>query len=179
MPRIWRAEPMRPGKAYEATPRLVRITSHDGVMRYTIDGDLHEATVVAPRWSALHGQDGLGEDDESQDEQGEGWNEDALQAKDDEDGRHDGDPAATPDRPGPVATIGDSTMTSEGREPEQGDDRQTDREPDQERADEPGRRIDLRIPGCQDERDQDPDDPSAREEPEIHEPITRIHHERV
>jgi diacylglycerol kinase family enzyme len=44
LPRIWRAEPMRPGKTYEATPRVARIASHDGVMRYMIDGDLHEAT---------------------------------------------------------------------------------------------------------------------------------------
>jgi diacylglycerol kinase (ATP) len=43
LPRIWRAEPMRPGKTYEATQRVTRIASHDGVMRYMIDGDLHEA----------------------------------------------------------------------------------------------------------------------------------------
>jgi hypothetical protein len=42
LPRIWRAEPMRAGKTHEATPRWARISSHDGVMRYTIDGDLHE-----------------------------------------------------------------------------------------------------------------------------------------
>jgi diacylglycerol kinase family enzyme len=42
LPRIWRAEPMRPGKTTEATPRWARITSSDGVMRYMIDGDLHE-----------------------------------------------------------------------------------------------------------------------------------------
>jgi hypothetical protein len=43
LPRIWRAEPMRPGKTYEATPRTARIRSHDDVMRYMIDGDLHVA----------------------------------------------------------------------------------------------------------------------------------------
>jgi hypothetical protein len=43
LPRIWRAEPMRPGKALDATPRVAHIPSHDGTMRYMMDGDLHEA----------------------------------------------------------------------------------------------------------------------------------------
>lgn len=42
LPRIQRAEPMRPGKTYEATPQSATIRSADGVMRYMIDGDLHE-----------------------------------------------------------------------------------------------------------------------------------------
>jgi diacylglycerol kinase family enzyme len=42
LPRIWRAEPMRDGKTYEATPASARIHSRDGVMRYMVDGDLHE-----------------------------------------------------------------------------------------------------------------------------------------
>jgi diacylglycerol kinase family enzyme len=42
LPRIWRAEPMRDGKTYEACPRRMRVRSADGVMRYMIDGDLHE-----------------------------------------------------------------------------------------------------------------------------------------
>ena len=43
LPRIWRAEPMRDGKTYEALPKRARIHSRDGVMRYMIDGDLHES----------------------------------------------------------------------------------------------------------------------------------------
>ena len=43
LPRIHRAEPMRPGKAYEAVSSRVVVRSADGVMRYMIDGDLHEA----------------------------------------------------------------------------------------------------------------------------------------
>jgi len=43
LPRIWRAEPIRSRNAYEATPRWVRISSHDGAIGYMIDGDLHEA----------------------------------------------------------------------------------------------------------------------------------------
>jgi diacylglycerol kinase (ATP) len=42
LPRIWRAEPMRPGKTYEATPARAVIHSEDGVVRHMIDGDLHE-----------------------------------------------------------------------------------------------------------------------------------------
>ncbi len=42
MPRIWRARPMRPGKAHEAVVPSAVVRSHDGVMRYMIDGDLHE-----------------------------------------------------------------------------------------------------------------------------------------
>jgi diacylglycerol kinase (ATP) len=42
LPRIQRAEPMRPGKTYEATPQSATIRSADGTMRYMIDGDLHE-----------------------------------------------------------------------------------------------------------------------------------------
>ncbi len=42
LPRIWRAEPMRPGKTLEATPTRAIIHSSDGVVRHMIDGDLHE-----------------------------------------------------------------------------------------------------------------------------------------
>jgi diacylglycerol kinase family enzyme len=42
LPRIWNAEPMRPGRTYEATPERAWVRSRDGVMRYMIDGDLHE-----------------------------------------------------------------------------------------------------------------------------------------
>ena len=42
LPRIWRAEPMRPGKALEAVSGAATISSDDGIMRYMIDGDLHE-----------------------------------------------------------------------------------------------------------------------------------------
>ena len=43
LPRIWRAEPMRPGRTFEAVTGIARVTSDDGIMRYMIDGDLHEA----------------------------------------------------------------------------------------------------------------------------------------
>ncbi len=42
LPRIHRAEPMRPGKAFEALSRRAVVRSADGVLRYMIDGDLHE-----------------------------------------------------------------------------------------------------------------------------------------
>jgi diacylglycerol kinase family enzyme len=44
MPRIWRAEPMREGKVVDATTGAATIRSADGVMRYMIDGDLHETS---------------------------------------------------------------------------------------------------------------------------------------
>ena len=43
LPRIWRAEPMRPGKTHEAVSARMVVRSADGVMRYMIDGDLHES----------------------------------------------------------------------------------------------------------------------------------------
>jgi diacylglycerol kinase (ATP) len=43
LPRIHRAEPMRPGKTYEAVSSHAVVRSADGVVRYMIDGDLHEA----------------------------------------------------------------------------------------------------------------------------------------
>jgi len=42
LPRIWRAQPMRPGRTLEAIPSRATIRSADGVMKYMIDGDLHE-----------------------------------------------------------------------------------------------------------------------------------------
>jgi diacylglycerol kinase family enzyme len=42
LPRIQRALPMRDGRTYDATPGRATIRSADGMMRYTIDGDLHE-----------------------------------------------------------------------------------------------------------------------------------------
>jgi diacylglycerol kinase family enzyme len=44
MPRVWRGEPMREGKAIDATTNAASIRSADGVMRYMIDGDLHETS---------------------------------------------------------------------------------------------------------------------------------------
>lgn len=41
LPRIWRAAPMRPGHAYEATPRRVIVRSVTPETAYMIDGDLH------------------------------------------------------------------------------------------------------------------------------------------
>jgi diacylglycerol kinase family enzyme len=43
LPRIWRARPMRDGKTYEAIVPHARLHSADGIMRYMIDGDLHES----------------------------------------------------------------------------------------------------------------------------------------
>jgi diacylglycerol kinase family enzyme len=42
LPRIHRGEPMRPGKTYESLSRRAVVRSADGVLRYMIDGDLHE-----------------------------------------------------------------------------------------------------------------------------------------
>jgi diacylglycerol kinase (ATP) len=42
LPRIQRAQPMRPGKTLEATPQRAIVRSAGGVMQYMIDGDLHE-----------------------------------------------------------------------------------------------------------------------------------------
>jgi diacylglycerol kinase family enzyme len=42
LPRIHRAEPMRPGKTYEAVSSHAVVRSADGLLRYMIDGDLHE-----------------------------------------------------------------------------------------------------------------------------------------
>lgn len=58
LPRIWRAQPMREGKTYEATPTRARLHSHDGTMRYMIDGDLHESkgpldVTIGPRVKIL------------------------------------------------------------------------------------------------------------------------------
>jgi hypothetical protein len=44
LPRIHKAQPMRPGKAYEAVSTHAIVRSADGVLRYMIDGDLHETT---------------------------------------------------------------------------------------------------------------------------------------
>lgn len=58
LPRIWRAQPMRDGKTYEATVPHARLHSADGIMRYMIDGDLHESkgpldVTVGPRVQIL------------------------------------------------------------------------------------------------------------------------------
>jgi len=42
LPRIWRAEAMRTGRAYEATVSRAIVRSAEGPMRFMIDGDLHE-----------------------------------------------------------------------------------------------------------------------------------------
>lgn len=42
LPRIWRAEPMRPNRTHEAVASQAVIRSRDGVVKYMIDGDLHE-----------------------------------------------------------------------------------------------------------------------------------------
>jgi diacylglycerol kinase (ATP) len=42
LPRIWRSEPMRDGRTYEATVARMTVRAKDGNLRYMIDGDLHE-----------------------------------------------------------------------------------------------------------------------------------------
>jgi hypothetical protein len=43
LPRIWRAEPMRDGRTFEALEQRMIVRSADGgPMKYMIDGDLHE-----------------------------------------------------------------------------------------------------------------------------------------
>ena len=60
LPRIWRAEPMRPGRADDACDHRMVVRSADGVMRYMIDGDLHETrgdleVTVGPRVKIIVG----------------------------------------------------------------------------------------------------------------------------
>lgn len=43
LPRIWRAESMRPGRTYEACEQRMVVRSSDGTTQYMIDGDLHTA----------------------------------------------------------------------------------------------------------------------------------------
>jgi len=43
LPRIHRAEPMRPNKAYDAVSTGMVVRSQEATVRYMIDGDLHEA----------------------------------------------------------------------------------------------------------------------------------------
>ena len=62
LPRIHRAEPMRPGKTLEATVARAVIESADGVMRYMIDGDLHEThgpleVTIGPRVRIVVGRE--------------------------------------------------------------------------------------------------------------------------
>ncbi len=42
LPRIWRAQPMRDDKRYDAVVERATIESADGVVRYMVDGDLHD-----------------------------------------------------------------------------------------------------------------------------------------
>jgi hypothetical protein len=42
LPRIWRAEPMQPGRTYEAITRSAIVRSATGHIAYMVDGDLHE-----------------------------------------------------------------------------------------------------------------------------------------
>lgn len=48
LPRIWRAEPMRPGKTLEAISSRAVVRSEDGPIRYMVDGDLHEGGSELP-----------------------------------------------------------------------------------------------------------------------------------
>ncbi|HSO38902.1 MAG TPA: diacylglycerol kinase family protein [Labilithrix sp.] len=42
LPRIWRAQPMRPGHTYSAVTTSVTVRSPNTPIRYMVDGDLHE-----------------------------------------------------------------------------------------------------------------------------------------
>ena len=58
LPRIWRAQPMRAGRARDGVAPRAVVRSADGVMRYMIDGDLHETTgevelTIGPRVKLL------------------------------------------------------------------------------------------------------------------------------
>jgi diacylglycerol kinase family enzyme len=60
LPRIWRAEAMRPGRAEGATASQMVVRSADGTVRYMIDGDLHEKrgeikVTVGPRVKIIVG----------------------------------------------------------------------------------------------------------------------------
>ncbi len=60
LPRIWRAEALRPGRAYEATPSRAVVRSEKSELEYMIDGDLHrikgELSVdIGPRVKILVG----------------------------------------------------------------------------------------------------------------------------
>jgi len=60
MPRIWRAEAMRPGRTDDATATRMVVRSADGTVRYMIDGDLHEKhgeveVTVGPRVKIIVG----------------------------------------------------------------------------------------------------------------------------
>ena len=50
--------------------------------------------------------------------------------------------AAAPDRPEPVAAVGDPAVAAEDRQPEERDEGQPDGQADERRADEPGARVD-------------------------------------
>jgi hypothetical protein len=43
LPRLLRAKPMRPNRAYDALTPQMRVQSGHGPLRYTVDGELHEA----------------------------------------------------------------------------------------------------------------------------------------
>jgi diacylglycerol kinase (ATP) len=45
LPRVWRGVPMRAGRAFESVTTRMFVHSADGPLRYTVDGDLHEAAV--------------------------------------------------------------------------------------------------------------------------------------
>ena len=79
----------------------------------------NDSAASAP--SALGGEGRLGDDDEGDHEQRDRQLEQALQPQDDEDGDDDADPRRAPDRPQPVALVGDPAMPAEDRQPQDRD----------------------------------------------------------
>ena len=77
--------------------------------------------VIGSRGSALDGQRRLGDDDHGEDEQGDRQLERALEPQGHEHGDDDADPGTPPDRPDPVAAIGDPAWRANTAEPEQRD----------------------------------------------------------
>ena len=86
---------------------------------------------------------------------------------------------AAPDRPQPVAAIGDLAVAAVDGQPDERDQRQRDREADEERADEPGAPVDERIARRDDEPDEHPDDRGRGEEAEVGRSVAGFHDHRV
>ena len=102
-----------------------------------------------------------------------------LDPEDDQDRNDDNDPRRSTNGPQPVAAVGDLLVATEDRQPDQGDQRQGHGETDQAGTDEPRARIHDRIAGGHDEPDQEPDHRRRCEEPEVGQPVARLHEQPV
>ena len=108
-----------------------------------------------------------------------GHSSSALQPQHHQDGHDDPDPGRAADGPGPVALVGDPAMPREDRQPEDRDEGEPDREPDQRSPDEAGARVDERVARVEHGPDEQPHDGGGGEEPEIGQPVARLHRARV